>query len=56
LSAAIAETLKLPDVAEKLAGFSARPVGSSPQETAAFLKQESERWRQVIVSAGVTGQ
>lgn len=56
LSAAIAETLKLPDVAKKLADFSARPIGSSPEETAAFLKQESERWRQVIVSAGITEQ
>jgi tripartite-type tricarboxylate transporter receptor subunit TctC len=54
LSAAIAETLKLPDVAKKLADFSARPVGSSPEETGTFLKQESERWRQVIVSAGIT--
>jgi hypothetical protein len=29
------------------------PAGSSPAETAAFIKRDSERWRQVIVSAGI---
>jgi tripartite-type tricarboxylate transporter receptor subunit TctC len=53
LSSAIAETLKLPDVAKKLSDYSAKPVGNSPEEAAAFFKQESERWRRVIVSAGI---
>jgi tripartite-type tricarboxylate transporter receptor subunit TctC len=53
LSVAIGETLKLPDVAKKLQDYSAKPVGSSPAETAAFFQQESERWRQVIVANGI---
>jgi tripartite-type tricarboxylate transporter receptor subunit TctC len=53
LSAAIAETLKLPDVAKKLSDYSAKPGGSSPAETAAFFQQESERWRYVIVTNGI---
>lgn len=53
LSAAIAETLKLPDVTNRLRDFSATPVGSSPAETAAFFKQESERWRRVIAANGI---
>ena len=53
LSAAIGETLKQPDVAAKLREHAAGPVGSSPDETAAFFKQESERWRQVILANGI---
>ena len=53
LSAAIAETVKLPDVEKRLADLLTTPVGSSPAETAAFIKGDSERWRQVIVSAGI---
>jgi tripartite-type tricarboxylate transporter receptor subunit TctC len=53
LSAAIAETLKLPDVAKRLADFAAIPVGSSPAESAAFIKGESERWREVIDAIGL---
>jgi tripartite-type tricarboxylate transporter receptor subunit TctC len=53
LSQAIAETLRLPDVAQRLHDLSHTPVGGSPAETAAFLKRETERWHQVIVSAGI---
>jgi tripartite-type tricarboxylate transporter receptor subunit TctC len=53
LSAAITETLKLPDVGKRLQDLSVTPIGSSPNETAAFIKQESQRWREVIVSAGI---
>lgn len=54
LSQALAEALRHPDVATRLKqDSSTTPVGSSPAETAAFLKQESERWRQVIVPAGI---
>ena len=53
LSAAIAEALRLPDVAKKLQDLSATPVGSSPDETARFLKQEVARWHNVILSAGI---
>jgi len=53
LSQAIAETLRLPDVAKRLHDLSHTPVGGSPAETAAFLKREIERWHQVIVSAGI---
>jgi len=48
LSEAIAETLKLPDIAKRLRDFSAVPVGSSPAEMAAFLNVERERWRELI--------
>jgi tripartite-type tricarboxylate transporter receptor subunit TctC len=53
LSDAIAETVKLPDVAKRLADMLTTPVGSSPAETSAFMKRDSERWRQVIATAGI---
>jgi tripartite-type tricarboxylate transporter receptor subunit TctC len=54
LAAAIGETLKLPDVAQRLAGYNASAVGGSPAATATFFKKESEIWRQVIVANGIT--
>ncbi len=53
LSAAIAETLKNPDVVRRLQDLSAEPVGNTPVEMAAFMKEEVERWRRVIQSANV---
>jgi tripartite-type tricarboxylate transporter receptor subunit TctC len=53
VSQAIAESLRLPDVAKRFSDLSATPVGSSPSATAAFLKQETERWRKVILSARI---
>jgi tripartite-type tricarboxylate transporter receptor subunit TctC len=51
---AISESLKQPDVAERLAGYNAVGVGESPAATAAFFRKESEVWRQVIVANGIT--
>jgi tripartite-type tricarboxylate transporter receptor subunit TctC len=53
LSSAIAETVRMPDVAKKFQEQSVTPVGSSPTETAAFLKRETQRWREVIVTVGI---
>jgi tripartite-type tricarboxylate transporter receptor subunit TctC len=53
LSAAIAEALTQPDVAKRLADLSAEPIGNTPAEMAAFMKQETERYRAIIRSAGV---
>ena len=52
LSAAIAETLKLPDVAKRMADFAAVPVGATPDDSAAFIKIESDRWRELVDSTG----
>jgi tripartite-type tricarboxylate transporter receptor subunit TctC len=43
----------MPDVAKKFGQHSVTPVGGSPTETAAFLKREAQRWREVIVTAGI---
>lgn len=53
LSQAIAEALRQADVTQRFGTFSITPLGTSQTETAAFLKQESERWRKVIATTGV---
>jgi tripartite-type tricarboxylate transporter receptor subunit TctC len=53
LSAAIAEAIKLPDVQKRLADLSAEPIGSTSAQMAAFMKDDAERWRKVVVSANV---
>ncbi|HUQ26069.1 MAG TPA: tripartite tricarboxylate transporter substrate binding protein [Burkholderiales bacterium] len=53
VSSSINQVLKLPDVQKRLADLSAEPMGLGPAETAAFMKQETERWGAVIRSAGV---
>ncbi len=53
LSAAIAEILKQPDVANRLQALSAEAIGSTPAGMAAIMKEDAERWRGVIRAAGV---
>lgn len=48
LSAAINEALRAPDIAKKLNDLGLDPVGGSPAQTGAFLREESERWSKVI--------
>ena len=53
LAQAIAETLKLPDVAKRLDDFVVTPVGNSPADTDLLITRERERWRQVIAESGL---
>ena len=53
LSGAIAEVLRLPDVAKKLAEMSAEPGGITPAEMGAFMRREADLWGGVIRFAGV---
>ena len=49
ISADIAEAIRQPDVRKRFDDLSADPVGGTPAETAAFIKAETARWRDVIV-------
>ena len=42
LSAAVAEGLKLPDVAKRLAERQLEPVGGNPEEMLAFIRQDTD--------------
>jgi tripartite-type tricarboxylate transporter receptor subunit TctC len=56
ISAEIAEGLKQPDMAKRVADASLEPMGTSPEETAAFFKAESDRWGNVIRKTGLTAE
>jgi len=51
LSAGIAEALKSPDVAQRLALDGFTPAGSSPEEFGAYIKSEVAKWRNLIRDA-----
>lgn len=54
LRKATVEAIHQDPVKSRLAGEGTRPVGNSPQEFAAFMKQESERWAKVVKAAGIS--
>src|SRR5579871_376885 len=54
ISASVNEALKDPDVQKRFADLSTEPVGGTPKETAAYFKEEAERWQKVITAAHVT--
>ena len=54
VNAGINEALQDPDIQRRFADLSAEPVGGTPQAADVYLKQEAERWKNVIVSAHVT--
>jgi tripartite-type tricarboxylate transporter receptor subunit TctC len=45
--------LKLPEVREKLASEGSETVGNTPDEFAAFLKQDIAKWAKVVKAAGM---
>jgi len=53
VGSSIREVLKMPEVQKRLAELSAEPMGLGPAEAAAFMKQETERWSEVIRTASV---
>ena len=53
VSAATVEALQQPDVAKKLRGMTVDAVGNTPAEMAQFMREERQRWANVISFAGV---
>jgi tripartite-type tricarboxylate transporter receptor subunit TctC len=45
--------LRASDVKERLAADGAEPVGSSPEEFAAFIRAETQKWAKVAKAAGI---
>lgn len=54
INQAIVAVLKQPDVRTKLAGFSAEPVGNSPQAFGAELRAELEKQRAIAAKANIS--
>jgi len=54
-----AETRRIlltPDVKDKLSSQGAEPMGSTPAETADFMRRERERWGKLIRDTGFKTQ
>jgi tripartite-type tricarboxylate transporter receptor subunit TctC len=54
VSAECDRIVHLPEVIEKFASFGSRPVGGTPEGTAAFLKEERVRWEAAVKAAKIT--
>jgi tripartite-type tricarboxylate transporter receptor subunit TctC len=53
LSAETARILKLPEVNKRISELGAEPVGGTPEQFAAFIRSEIEKWAKVIKDANV---
>ena len=53
LSATVADILRSPDIARRYAEVGALPVGNTPEEMAAWMKEDTERWRAVIKAGNI---
>jgi tripartite-type tricarboxylate transporter receptor subunit TctC len=53
INADVAEALRQPEIVKRMAELSAEPVGGSVQQTAAFFREETERWAKVIKEADI---
>jgi tripartite-type tricarboxylate transporter receptor subunit TctC len=53
INADINEALRQPEMLSHLAEWSGEAIGGSPQATAAYMREEVERWNKVIKAAGV---
>jgi tripartite-type tricarboxylate transporter receptor subunit TctC len=52
IHADVVKAMALPDVRERMLVQAAEPVGSTPQEYAAFIASEIEKWAQVVKQSG----
>ena len=50
------KALQLADVRERMASLGIEPVGNTPEQLAAILKADLERWTAVAKSAGVKAE
>jgi len=53
INADVNEALRQGDVVQRLTQLSAEPIGGTPQATAAYMREEIERWHKVIKAANV---
>ena len=52
LSTEIVKIVQLPAVQERFASLGTVPVGNTPEEFAAFLRAEIEKWSRVVKASG----
>ena len=54
LNQALVEVVKAPALAERIAAMGNEPVGTTPGEFDAYIRQEIPKWAQVIRAAKIT--
>jgi tripartite-type tricarboxylate transporter receptor subunit TctC len=54
LSTQVAEILRTPEMVKRYAEVGAEPVGNTPEEMAAWQREDTERWRAVIRAGKIT--
>jgi tripartite-type tricarboxylate transporter receptor subunit TctC len=52
LNAASVKALASPEMRERLAAQGAEPVGNTPEQFAAFIKAEIEKWSKIVKASG----
>jgi tripartite-type tricarboxylate transporter receptor subunit TctC len=55
INGAIVDALKQPDVAARLTALGLTTVGNTPDEASAYIRAESQRWRDIIAKARIKG-
>ncbi len=53
LNSALVQTLRDPAIRKTLIDSGADPVGSTPEEHAAYIKSEIDKWRRAVAAAGI---
>jgi tripartite-type tricarboxylate transporter receptor subunit TctC len=53
LTADFIEAVREPQVAQRFRDHASEPAGLAPAATAAFVRNEAERWKKVILTAGI---
>ena len=53
LNLEIGRALKEPEFARQISSMGIDPLGSTPEEFAAFLRKEIPRWKQIVQDAEV---
>jgi tripartite-type tricarboxylate transporter receptor subunit TctC len=56
LNDALVRAMKTPEMKESLARIGQDPLWSTPEEFAAFLREETDKWARVIKATGLKGQ
>ncbi|MBV1795641.1 tripartite tricarboxylate transporter substrate binding protein [Siccirubricoccus sp. G192] len=56
LNAAVRTALADPEVAARLAAQGARPTGGTPEDYSGYLREEAERWADVVKESGATAE
>jgi tripartite-type tricarboxylate transporter receptor subunit TctC len=56
LNREIVAILHLPDIVERLSSQGAEPVGSTPEEFAAYIKSETVKWAKVVRESGAKAE